>query len=102
MANMVIAAIKPGLYQRGWSKATMNVSRYSAKGATHKNGITATSVQTWLVVANSVMDAAAGNSSHKARCQGVGTLIVVSAPLRFADSAPSRSRLGSTNNPSTP
>ena len=50
----------------------MNVSRYSDSGMTHRNGITATSVQTWLVVANSVIEAKAGKVTHRTRCHQWG------------------------------
>ena len=43
----------------------MNESRYSASGTTQSSGTTATSWQTWFVVARSISEAQAGNSSQQ-------------------------------------
>ena len=53
------------LYQRGLSKQMMKLSRYSASGSTHRNGITATSWQILFVVASSSTEAQAGSRSHR-------------------------------------
>jgi hypothetical protein len=58
-------------YQRGWSNATTNVSRYSASGSTHKNGMGAKSWVIALVVASSSADAQAGSASQKSTCVAV-------------------------------
>src|SRR3954469_5329569 len=45
----------------------MKVTKYKLSGTTHKNGITATSEVTWLVVASSARDAHAGNPTQRNR-----------------------------------
>src|SRR3954471_5601721 len=53
------------LYQPGRSKAMINVSKYNASGTIHNKGTTATSVDTWLVVAISAAEANAGSTSQR-------------------------------------
>jgi hypothetical protein len=48
----------------------MNESRYKLKGATQRNGTTATSWQTKLVVARKATEANAGKAIHAARVVG--------------------------------
>jgi hypothetical protein len=55
-------------YQRGWSNATMNVSRYSASGSTHSKGTGAISCVIVLVVASSSAAAHAGSATHSTAC----------------------------------
>src|ERR1035437_1640054 len=52
-------------YHRGLSKQIIKLNKYSASGATHRKGITATSWQSLLVVANSSTDAHAGSRSQR-------------------------------------
>ncbi len=52
------------LYQPLDSKHRMKVSRYSASGRIHRNGIGATFCETWLVMASSSTDAHAGRAIH--------------------------------------
>src|SRR5688572_25011709 len=42
----------------------MNESRYKLSGSTHRNGMTATSCESLLVVASNSTDAIAGNATH--------------------------------------
>src|SRR5690349_15667126 len=52
-------------YQRGLSKQMMKLNKYSASGATQRNGMTATSWHSLLVIANNRTDAQAGSSSQR-------------------------------------
>src|ERR1700737_1760805 len=45
----------------------MNESRYRLRGSTQRNGMAATSWQSWLVVARSITEAQAERPSHKRR-----------------------------------
>src|SRR5437868_14647350 len=55
------------LYQRGWSKQMMNVTRYSASGTTHRNGTEATFWVTWLVIASSSAEPMPASTSQVMR-----------------------------------
>jgi len=57
----------------------MNDSKYKQRGKTHRNGITATSWQIWLVVAKSIIEALAAKVSHNRRCPQEGA--VRSSPI---------------------
>src|SRR5262245_10549786 len=56
----------PRRYQRGLSKQIMKLSKYTDSGATHRNGITATSWQILLVTASNSSDAQAGKRNQYA------------------------------------
>src|SRR3989338_2640310 len=59
-------ALKSGReYQRGPENAATNESRYAARGATHRNGMTATSCVSWLVTASSRTEAVALSATQK-------------------------------------
>ena len=51
-------------YQRGWSKARMKVTRYSASGSTHRNGTLEMFCVMWLVTASSITEPIAESASH--------------------------------------
>src|SRR5665213_1021558 len=67
MARMSASPNGKRPYQRGLSKQMMKLNKYSVNGRIQRNGITATSWHTMLVVASSSVDAQAGSSSHKIR-----------------------------------
>src|SRR5262245_16411159 len=86
-------------YQRSLSKVTTNVRRYIESGAIHRNGLTATSWVSSLVVAISKTDPVAASASQKRIVQGVG-LASASSPTVGA-SGPERRRVNDTYIPST-
>src|SRR5687768_14341880 len=51
-------------YQRGWSKARMKLTRYSASGSTHRKGTLEMFCVMWLVTASSITEPIADSASH--------------------------------------
>ncbi len=60
------------LYQRGWSKHRMKVTRYSDSGSTQRNGTLAMFCVTWLVTASSITEPIADRPSHMSWVLNVG------------------------------
>src|SRR3954447_17864318 len=79
MAKSVTTASGIRRYQLGRSNAMIKVSRYNASGTTHSSGTTATSVETWFVVAISATDANAGRISQSKYSRPLGALASAAA-----------------------
>ena len=62
--NSVPSPYQRGEYQASLSKQIIKDNKYRLKGATQRNGMTATSWQTWFVVASNIMEASPANSTH--------------------------------------